>query len=111
MMEYTFTNGLTVKGTYEQIAAVATSLKLPLDLSKLPFVPGYYKSGSRGLIKVTDMADAHLKNALCKAMRSFYERLSAKKYDTLRTFAKEFEALDLDATLTMLHAELQRRIR
>lgn len=108
---YTFKNGTIVKGTVEQILAVANILKETVDLSKLPREPGYYKSASKGLVKISQMNDIHLKNALCKSIKNFYEKLAAAPYTDLATFEAMSTSLAADPVVSDLYKEVTARVR
>lgn len=64
-------NGVTMNGTPEQIAAIARQLGVEVGNDGV-----YYLSSSRGLIRITDMQDEHLKRTIAKRTRDWAVNLS-----------------------------------
>lgn len=62
-------NGVKMEGTSDQLAAIARSLGVSLNDGI------YYVSSSRGLIRIEDMDDNHLRNAMLKMYREWVENL------------------------------------
>jgi hypothetical protein len=71
---YKFENGIESKGTFEQLVKIAEAFGEKLDFSKFPgsVVPrGWYPSESKGLIKISEMTDYHLRRALLKRSKDY----------------------------------------
>lgn len=64
-------NGVTIEGTVDQVANVAAKLEIPLDNDGT-----WYKSQSRGYIRIADMSEEHLRRAIAKRFRTWAESLS-----------------------------------
>ena len=112
-VSYTFKNGLEVKGTVEEIATIAKTLKLELDLTDLynknGLVPeGYYKSESKGVIEIKGMSDIHLRRALLKRAKQFYTDVFDKN-DTNKQFLFNFTSMAGDKVVVALYNELAKR--
>lgn len=111
IITYTFQNQTEVKGTIDQIEKIATILNENIDYIKLAkennLVNEYYLSESMGLMHVSDMDTEHLKNALLKAFRTYYNRDNFKDMN-LEQF---FKAIDKpsDSEIDMLYSELLKR--
>jgi hypothetical protein len=108
-----FASGLEVSGTFEEIAAVATALGQKLDLTELykkngEHISGYYPSESKGLIKITDMQDFHIRRALLKRAKEYYSNVFDAK-DENEKFLMKFVALVDDRLVKELFLELQKR--
>jgi hypothetical protein len=108
-----FASGLEVSGTFEEIAAVATALGQKLDLTELykkngEHISGYYPSESKGLIKITDMQDFHIRRALLKRAKEYYSNVFDAK-DENEKFLMKFVALVDDRLVRELFLELQKR--
>ena len=108
-----FASGLEVSGTFEEIAAVATALGQKLDLTELykkngEHISGYYPSESKGLIKIADMQDFHIRRALLKRAKEYYSNVFDSK-DENEKFLMKFVALVDDRLVKELFLELQKR--
>ena len=108
-----FASGLEVSGTFEEIAAVATALGQKLDLTELykkngEHINGYYPSESKGLIKIADMQDFHIRRALLKRAKEYYSNVFDAK-DENEKFLSKFVALVDDRLVKELFLELQKR--
>ena len=108
-----FASGLEVSGTFEEIAAVATALGQKLDLTELykkngEHISGYYPSESKGLIKIADMQDFHIRRALLKRAKEYYSNVFDAK-DENEKFLMKFVALVDDRLVKELFLELQKR--
>lgn len=108
---YVFNNGSKVTGTVDEILAVGKILKETVDLSRLPTPRGFYKSSSKGLIRIADMNDVHLKNAICSSIRDFYTKLSRAPYTNLSDFLADSTSLDKDPVITDLYREANARAK
>lgn len=108
-MKYTFKNGAKVEGTYDQIEKMAIALSEKIDTTKIDgIIAGYYKSETKGLVKITEMAEFHLRNALVKRGKEQLEILRKKKVDT-KNFLKDFISLAEDKVVVELFTELAKR--
>jgi hypothetical protein len=108
-----FASGLEVSGTFEEIAAVATALGQKLDLTEFykkngEHISGYYPSESKGLIKIADMQDFHIRRALLKRAKEYYSNVFDSK-DENEKFLAKFVALVDDRIVKELFLELQKR--
>jgi len=112
IMKYKFKTGACVEGSAEQILAIAKSLGETVDLTKLEGeIPrGYYLSEKNGLIEIKGMPDMHIRNALLKRSKTFYETLSSKHRSlSNESFTKEFVSLGEDSVVVDLFSELSKR--
>lgn len=111
MIKYQLKNGATVSGTLEQVADLVKAAGEVLDTSKLgKKVPkGYYTSSKKGLIKISEMDTAHIRNSLLKRTKTYYENLASEKSVATPVFVKKFTALTDDGTIQELFAELTKR--
>ncbi len=108
-MKYKFKNGAEVEGTTEQILAIAKSLGETVDASKLGPLKGYYNSEHMGLLKISDMNTPHLRNALLKRSKKYYETLTKKTKLSNEKFMQEFCDLGNDDIVVELFSELAKR--
>ena len=69
-VNYTFPDGTEFKGTIDQLTKVASALGLKISLKTFP--KGFYPSESKGLVKISEMNEFHIRRALLKASRSYY---------------------------------------
>lgn len=111
---YKFPSGAEVTGTLEEIVEIAKALKTTVDFSKIDLtkvtVPkGYYPSESKGLIKVSDMGEWHLRRALLKRAKEYYAEMFDPK-DTLEQFLNKFTLLSEDQIITDLFTEIKKKI-
>jgi len=108
-ISYTFPSGLEVNGTVEEIINIAKALKVEVDFAKLGVVPrGYYPSESKGLIKVSTMADYHIRRALLKRGKDYFTEIFDAT-DTNTEFLRKFTALTEDKIVVDLFTELANR--
>jgi hypothetical protein len=107
---YKFPTGLEVTGTFEEIEKVAKAIGAKLDYSvfvgKVP--RGYYPSESRGVIKISEMSEFHLRRALLKRAKDYYTEIFDPK-DSVKIFLDKFTALPLDAIIFDLFTELSNK--
>jgi hypothetical protein len=109
-MKYKFKNGAEVDGTLDQILEIAKSLGEVVDLGKLGAVPvGYYQSEHKGIIKISDMADVHIRNALLKMSRKWFEALGKETGLTNSQFMKRYVSLTDQSKINELFVELSKR--
>ena len=113
-LHYRFNDVITTVGTLGQLEDVAQKLNLQIDYAKLAEDNGipneYYESEREGVIKVTEMATEHLRNALLKQLRNYYTRENFKDI-TDADFFKYLEDPDIyNSEIKMLYSELSDRI-
>ena len=111
-MKYKFKNGATAEGSAAQILDIAKSLGEVVDLTKLEGeVPrGYYLSEKNGLMEIKFMPDMHIRNALLKRSRVFFETLGGKhKSLSNEEFLREYVKLTDDTMVSDLFTELSAR--
>ena len=108
-INYKFPSGLEVNGTMEEILAIAKTLKVEVDFTKLGKIPaGYYPSESKGLIKISEMSIYHLRRALLKRAKDYFTEIYDAA-DTNETFLKKFTGLTDDRIVIDLFLEIQKR--
>lgn len=109
-ISYKFPTGLEVSGSIEEIEKIAKSLGLKVDYKKLgDEIPrGYYRSESKGLVKVSDMSDYHIRRALLKRAKDYLSTVYEAK-ETNKKFLAKFLDLASDPTVEDLFTELQKR--
>lgn len=108
-ISYTFPSGLEVNGTVEEIINIAKALKVEVDFAKLGVVPkGYYPSESKGLIKISEMADFHLRRALLKRGKDYLAEMWDAT-DSKDTFLNKFMLLADDRIVSDLFSEISKR--
>lgn len=109
-MKYKLKSGAEVSGSIEEIMKVAKALGEILDLSKLGAIPaGYYESSHDGLIKISDMNDMHIRNALLKLSKKHFETLGSQKSLSNKEFMKQYTELTDDKVVFDLFNELNKR--
>jgi hypothetical protein len=110
VMKYQFKNGASVDGTVDQILSIAKSLGETVDLSKFEGLPrGYYKSSSKGVMRISEMTSPHLRSALLKKSRAHFEELSLKKTASNREFCRLYVGLAENPEVEDLFTELSKR--
>jgi hypothetical protein len=109
-MKYTFKSGAVVEGTIDQILAIAKSLGETVDLSKLGEVPrGYYNSSHSGLTKISEMNVGHVRNALLKVSKDYFEDMRKSTRLSNADFLKKYVALASLPVVEDLFNELGKR--
>lgn len=111
IITYTFSSGVEIKGTPDQIIKVAEKLGEKLDFKKLPtgFTPrNYYMSETRGLVKITDMSDYHIRRALLKRAKEYLSAVYDAN-DANEKFLFKFRMLVEDHIVVDLYTELAKR--
>ena len=105
-MRVTLNNGMTLEGTVEQVAAAAKALGQSLGNDGV-----FYMSESRGLVKISDMDDTHLQNALRKVCREWVlKQPDALKFLTGMNLARALKDGCTDKTFLALYAEFAKRV-
>ena len=107
-IEHTFQNGTKVVGTYEQLETIAKALGLKLVGVKGPVPRGFYPSESKGMVKISEMNDYHIRRALLKRSKDYYTEIYDKD-DTNTTFLNKFTNLTNDNIIVDLFSELASR--
>jgi hypothetical protein len=108
-IDHVFPDGTKFSGTFEQLQTVASALGLKLKLTGVSFVPkGYYPSESKGLTKIAEMNDHHIRRALIKRSKDYFTEIYSKE-DTNTNFLSKFTALTDDAVIVDLYNELAKR--
>jgi len=108
-IKYTFPSGLEVNGSLPELEKIAASLGEKLDYIKIGIIPrGYYPSTSKGLIRISEMNDFHLRRALLKVTT---EKVAAvyKPTDSNLEFLKKFLEVTDDNLIEDLFEELRNR--
>ena len=108
VIEHTFSNGTKVTGTYTQLETIAKALGLKLSGVKAPVARGYYMSESKGLVKISEMNDYHIRRALLKISKEYYAGMYDKN-DTNSDFLNKYVSLTNDQTVQDLYTELASR--
>ena len=109
-INYTFSNGINVTVTnIEQLEQIAKSLKLKISYDTLGFCPaGYYLSATKGMTKLSDMSDYHIRRAIVKHSKEYLETIYDSA-DTNTKFLKNFLGLSENEVIKSLFAELANR--
>lgn len=108
-IDHVFPDGTKFSGTFEQLQTVASALGLKLKLTGVSFVPrGFYPSESKGLTKISEMNDHHIRRALIKRSKDFFTEIYTKE-DTNSKFLSKFTSLTDDAIIVDLYNELAKR--
>ena len=107
-INYKFPSGLEVNGTFEEIEKVAKAIGHKLDFSKFTGkIPrGYYPSESKGIIKISEMSEFHLRRALLKRAKDYYTEIFDAK-DTVSEFLNKFINLAADPIIEDLFMQLK----
>lgn len=106
-VEHTFPDGTKFSGTIDQLEKVASALGLKLTgIGKVP--RGYYMSESKGLVRIAEMNDHHIRRALVKRSKDFFTEIYSKD-DTNKEFLRKYTDLTLDHVVVDLFNELQKR--
>ena len=110
-MNYTFKNGVKVEGTLDQINIVAKSLKEVINPKNITgtLPRGYYVSSTKGIMKITDMQDVHIRNALLKQSKEHFEVLQKEKGLKNTEFCVKYTQLTDKPLVIDLYSELEKR--
>jgi hypothetical protein len=107
VIEHTFPDGTKFTGTFDQLEKVASALGLKITgVGRTP--RGYYMSESKGLVKITEMNDHHIRRALVKRSKDYFTEIYVKD-DTNKEFLRKYTDLTLDNVVVDLFNELQKR--
>jgi hypothetical protein len=109
--KYKLKSGAEISGTVEQILATAKAVGETVDLSRLDVtsLKGYYKSDKMGLIKISDMNEMHLRNAIIKQTKRYFESLVNVKGLTKTQWLQKYVGLAEDSIIVELTNELIKR--
>jgi hypothetical protein len=106
-LAHTFSDGTSFSGTFEQLQKVAAALGMKITgIASCP--RGYYTSKSKGLIKISEMNDYHIRRALLKRSKDYFAEIFDKD-DTNREFIQKYSQLLDDQTVDDLCTELTKR--
>ena len=77
-IEVTLPSKMVIKGTHDQVQYALNSMGLGYLMPKPRYDPNFwYKSGSKGWIRIKEMNTAHLRNAILKRYREWVDGLSS----------------------------------
>ena len=110
-LSYTFSNGVEMKGSFEQIQKAAEAFKEKIDFKKLDLSAaprGYYPSETKGLVKISEMNDYHIRRALLNRAKYYFTGIYDSE-DTNKQFLEKFTALVDDGIVYDLYSELIKR--
>ena len=107
-VEHTFENGVKVSGTLDQLESIAKAMGLKLVGVKAPSTRGFYPSESKGLIKISEMNEYHIRRALLKISKDYFTEIFDKE-DTNTQFLSKFTKLTEDPIIVDLYTELHSR--
>lgn len=99
-MEVKLKDGTIIKGTPEQISRVIKVMGEE-DESGV-----YYHSASKGTVKISEMHDLHLRNAICKLYRDWTAQLNTKP---VKEFLNLIKAGPSTPTILAMVEELGKR--
>ena len=102
VMKVTLANGMTIEGTESQVLAAAKALGQSVGNDGV-----YYNSTSRGLVRIVDMDNNHLRNALLKVYREWVASLSGQSNTVVLNALRNGPS---DKTFIALVAEFSRRM-
>lgn len=108
-IDYTFENGMTINGTIEQIEKVAATMKLKVNYKSLGHRPtGFYDSTTKGMVKISEMNDYHLRRALLKEAKEYYSNMYSAT-DSNTDFLRKFTGMAEVTVIVELFTELSKR--
>lgn len=99
---YKLKSGATVTGTAEEIAKVAKAMGEKVE--------GFYTSETNGLVKVSEMATPHLRNAVIKRSKEVLETVRKRKLSD-KEFLNEYLNMGEDKVIIDLFIELNKRVK
>lgn len=107
--DYTFANGLKASGTISVLEDTARKLGFVLDYKVLGVRPrGFYPSVSKGLIKIANMHEFHVRQAINKRVKDYLTE-KCNKDVTNKQYVSNFMSMADDEVLIDLFADLQTR--
>lgn len=109
-IEYQFKSGLKATGTFAELEKIASALGETLDITKLggKCPKGYYPSETKGMIKISDMNDYHLRRALLKVTKEYFGSIFAAD-DSNAQFLQKYVAMSDSQLVNDIFAELKKR--
>jgi hypothetical protein len=112
-IKYKFSNGVTITGTAQQVLDYAKMVGEVVDPKNLgDVIPrGYYDSKTKGLLKISEMADLHIVNSLNKLTVDYYSALKPTKDFDLKKYLVSFVGLTNDPEVEDLCTELVKRAK
>jgi hypothetical protein len=112
-IKYKFSNGVTITGTAQQVLDYAKMVGEVVDPKNLgDVIPrGYYDSKTKGLLKISEMVDHHIVNALNKLTIDYYTALKPGKDLDLKKYLVSFVGLTNDPEVEDLYTELVKRAK
>lgn len=106
-ISHTFPDGTKFTGTYAQLLKVAATLGYPITgLKNVP--TGYYQSSTKGLLKISNMHEIHIRRALAQRAQQYFANIFDKN-DSNATFLSKFSDLTSDSKIVELFSELNNR--
>lgn len=100
-------DGTEVTGTLEQLQSIAKSMGCKLTNFKT-CPRGYYPSKSKGMMKISEMNDWHIRRALVKRSTDYLNGIYDNK-NTNSEFLSKFAKLIDDQVVSDLFTELKKR--
>lgn len=100
-MRVTLANGVTIEGTEAEVTKIASQLGISLGNDGT-----HYMSSTHGLMRIVDMTDNHLMNAIRKMYREWVAKLATDRVTLLQELS---EGPTKNVTFVALVKELARR--
>jgi len=109
-LTYKFKDGTEISGSIEKIekAAAAFGEKIDLSVFKGKIPRGYYPSETKGMTKISEMNEYHLRRALLKRGKDYLAEIYNPD-DSIPAFLKKFTDLSEDQIVQDLFFELNKR--
>jgi len=108
-MTYTLKSGAKIEGNLDQIMSICKSMNETVDLTQIDTVPSGFYLSSKGLLKISGMNDHHIRNALLKKSKEYFESLGLDKKITNSLFLKKYTSLTENKEVIDLFSELSKR--
>jgi hypothetical protein len=102
VITFSLENGMELTGTVEQIKQACRKMGVKANFK------GYYPSASKGMVKISEMNDYHLRRALIKTAKDYFTGMY-KAEDSNKTFLEKFIGLAENELVQDLFNELKRR--
>ena len=108
-IDHVFPDGTKFSGTFEQLEKVASALGMKISgISVCP--KGYYPSESRGVVKISEMNDYHIRRALLKRSKDYFAGIFDREDDN-KKFLQKYTNLLEDQIVNDLANELAKRVK
>lgn len=107
-INYVFEDGVKFSGTMEQLTKVAAALGKKINDKKLPVPRGFYRSESKGLVRISEMNEYHLRQALVKRTKDYVSEIFNAK-EPVKSFLAKYTGLTEDQVVSDMFMELQKR--